>query len=218
MGNCTSALASRTSIQRPRGVRSGLRSTSRLRLPLFAFGAALALVIVPMVDPSAAFEQASAATVEKLRAADDGQSFTVSAAGVSLDEVDRGKYKVIEKKVEPKKVVAAASEAIVTGTPDPGSAKDIALKLVEKKGWGYSEFNCLVSLWNKESGWNVYAHNVGSGAYGIAQALPGEKMASVASDWKTNAETQIIWGLGYIEGRYGTPCGAWASSEARGWY
>jgi len=169
-----------------------------------------------MVDPSAAFEQASAATVEKQRAADDGQTFTVSASSASQDEVDRGKYKVIEKK-EPKKEVAVAGVP-ATGTPDPGSAKDIALKLVTRKGWGSGEFDCLVSLWNKESGWNVYAHNVGSGAYGIAQALPGEKMASVASDWKTNAETQIIWGLGYIEGRYGTPCGAWASSEARGWY
>jgi hypothetical protein len=30
--------------------------------------------------------------------------------------------------------------------------------------------------------------------------------------------TQITWGLGYIQGRYGTPCGAWAKSQASGWY
>jgi len=172
-----------------------------------------------MVDPSAAFEQASAATIEQARQADDGQTFvTASADSVKNAKINRGSYKVIEKKEEPKKVAVEAAGAPASGTPDPGSAQAIALKLVTAKGWGAGEFNCLVSLWNKESGWNVYAHNVGSGAYGIAQALPGEKMASVGADWKTSAKTQIIWGLGYIEGRYGTPCGAWASSEARGWY
>jgi hypothetical protein len=75
-----------------------------------------------------------------------------------------------------------------------------------------------VALWNKESHWNVYAHNVRSGAYGIPQALPGDKMATAGADWATNPATQITWGLGYIGGRYGTPCGAWGHSQAKGWY
>ena len=57
-----------------------------------------------------------------------------------------------------------------------------------------------------------------SGAYGIPQALPGSKMASVGADWRDNAVTQIKWGLGYIADRYGSPCGAWAHSEGHGWY
>jgi hypothetical protein len=73
-------------------------------------------------------------------------------------------------------------------------------------------------LWNKESGWRVNAYNSGSGAYGIPQALPGSKMASAGADWQTNAATQIKWGLGYIKGRYGTPCGAWGHSQSVGWY
>ena len=80
------------------------------------------------------------------------------------------------------------------------------------------EFPCLNKLWNRESGWNHKAYNSGSGAYGIAQALPGSKMASVADDWRTSPATQIKWGLGYIKGRYDTPCGAWAHSESSGWY
>jgi hypothetical protein len=56
------------------------------------------------------------------------------------------------------------------------------------------------------------------GAYGIPQALPGSKMASAGPDWQTNATTQITWGLEYIDGRYGNPCGAWAHSQATGWY
>ncbi|MCY7287980.1 MAG: G5 domain-containing protein, partial [Cryobacterium sp.] len=73
-------------------------------------------------------------------------------------------------------------------------------------------------LWNKESGWRVNAENSSSGAYGIPQALPGSKMATAGDDWQTNPATQIQWGLGYISGRYGTPCGAWAHSSDVGWY
>lgn len=112
--------------------------------------------------------------------------------------------------------VARAAPAV--GTPDPGSAQAIAYDMVLARGWDQTQFDCLVALWSKESGWNTFAHNTRSGAYGIPQALPGDKMASVGDDWQTNPVTQITWGLGYIEGRYGTPCGAWESSQLRGWY
>ncbi len=90
--------------------------------------------------------------------------------------------------------------------------------MLASRGWGDDQFSCLVSLWNKESGWNYRAYNAGSGAYGIPQALPGSKMSSAGADWETNAATQISWGLGYISGRYGTPCGAWSHSQSTGWY
>ena len=85
-------------------------------------------------------------------------------------------------------------------------------------GWSSSQFSCLDSLWNQESGWNVFASNPTSGAYGIPQALPGSKMASAGPDWQSDAATQIRWGLGYIQGLYGSPCGAWAHEQADGWY
>ena len=101
---------------------------------------------------------------------------------------------------------------------DPGSAKAIAQVMVADRGWGADQFACLDSLWQKESNWRVTAANPSSSAYGIPQALPGSKMASAGADWQTNAETQISWGLGYISGRYGTPCGAWAHSKAKNFY
>lgn len=110
------------------------------------------------------------------------------------------------------------ASAPAAATPDPGSAQAIAYDMVMARGWGEGEFSCLVSLWNKESGWRVNANNASSGAYGIPQALPGSKMASAGADWQTNPATQISWGLSYIEGRYGTPCGAWAKSQSSGWY
>ena len=85
-------------------------------------------------------------------------------------------------------------------------------------GWGEDQFGCLVALWQKESGWNYQAYNSSSGATGIPQALPGSKMATAGADWQTNPATQIAWGLGYIAGRYGTPCGAWSHSQSVGWY
>ena len=100
----------------------------------------------------------------------------------------------------------------------PDGAQAIARSMMGSYGWGDGEFSCLQSLWNRESGWNYQAENASSGAYGIPQALPGSKMSSVAGDWATNPSTQITWGMQYIQGRYGTPCSAWAHSESVGWY
>jgi hypothetical protein len=104
-------------------------------------------------------------------------------------------------------------------SPQPsGSPQQIASAMLSSFGWGQDQFGCLVSLWNTESGWNVSASNPSTGAYGIPQALPGSKMASAGPDWQTNAATQIRWGLGYIQGLYGSPCGAWGHEQSTGWY
>ena len=103
-------------------------------------------------------------------------------------------------------------------TPNPGSAQEEAWNQMQPYGWGQDQFNCLVALWNRESGWRVNAYNASSGATGIPQALPGNKMASAGEDWLTNPATQIRWGLGYISARYQTPCTAWQHSESTGWY
>jgi hypothetical protein len=162
-----------------------------------------------------------------------GDIQTLPAAAVADDaepaDLDRGGYSVYVKPTPtPTPVVvaetAAESSAPSTGwappfvSPDPGTAQAIAYDMVKARGWGDSEFSCLVALWSKESGWRVNAYNASSGAYGIPQALPGSKMGSAGADWETNPATQISWGLGYIGGRYGTPCGAWGHSQSVGWY
>jgi len=94
----------------------------------------------------------------------------------------------------------------------------IAQALLAEFGWSQDQFGCLDSLWTRESNWNVHADNPNSSAYGIPQALPGSKMASAGDDWATNPVTQIRWGLGYIQDRYGSPCGAWGHSQSQGFY
>ncbi|MFD1491993.1 transglycosylase, partial [Microbacterium wangchenii] len=100
----------------------------------------------------------------------------------------------------------------------PAQAQAHARTAISRYGWGEDQFSCLVRLWNRESGWRAEALNRSSGAYGIPQALPAEKMASAGPDWRTNATTQIAWGLAYIKARYASPCGAWDHSERTGWY
>jgi hypothetical protein len=186
----------------------GRHIRGRWSLPIFSFFACVAFVAVIFVSPTGGPSAYASPVVEQYVAV---QTQSVEASGSFTNQVSRDAY-TITKPPPPKPVAPAA------GTPDPGTAQAIALEMLTARGWGADEFNCLVALWNKESHWNVYANNVGSGAYGIPQALPGSKMASAGADWATNPATQITWGLGYIAGRYGTPCGAWSSSQSRGWY
>jgi len=112
---------------------------------------------------------------------------------------------------------------------DPQDAKNFAKSLFGDYGWNDDEFVCLDNLWTRESGWQWDAKNDAfapskeatpeNQAYGIPQSGPGIKMATMGDDWKTNPQTQIRWGLWYIQNsRYGTPCAAWQHSEDNGWY
>jgi hypothetical protein len=96
--------------------------------------------------------------------------------------------------------------------------RQIAWKMLRHFHWSTRQFPDLNRLWARESGWNVHALNPYSGAAGIPQAVPGNKMASAGPNWRTNATTQIRWGLRYIRDRYGSPRRAWGHETADGWY
>jgi hypothetical protein len=198
--------------------RISLRPATQL---LFAFTAAVAFLLVNVVDPYSGATAAPNFNVATSRFGDLAVQ-TVDVVNTSGATVTRDGVTVTAPPPPPPKVIAGPAHsgggAPAAGVPDPGSAQAIALQMLQARGWGMDQYSCLVSLWNRESGWNVYSYNKGSGAYGIPQALPGSKMASVGADWQTNPATQITWGLGYITGRYGTPCGAWSHSQSSGWY
>jgi septal ring factor EnvC (AmiA/AmiB activator) len=103
---------------------------------------------------------------------------------------------------------------------DPAGAQAYARARLGAYGWSDSQFSCLVSLWNGESNWRADALNPYSGAYGIPQSLPAEKMATAGADWRTNGNTQVEWGLAYISAAYGSPCAAWNRWQSRSphWY
>ena len=148
-----------------------------------------------------------------------------SAAGVLAAKKAAAKLAAAKKAAVAAKSVAATKTSSPTSTAPTattsvtsGDPKTIAASMLGSYGWSSSQMGCLVSLWTRESGWNYRAENSGSGAYGIPQSLPGSKMASAGADWRTNPATQIRWGLTYIKGSYGSPCGAWGHSQATGWY
>ncbi|UAJ81705.1 CHAP domain-containing protein (plasmid) [Leifsonia sp. ZF2019] len=97
----------------------------------------------------------------------------------------------------------------IGGVPNGDANGDAKAYALQALGGDTNQFDCLNNLWMGESGWNPHAQNPSSGAYGIPQALPAEKLASAGADWRDNPITQVKWGLGYIQGRYGTPCQAW---------
>ncbi len=113
----------------------------------------------------------------------------------------------------------AARRARSSASQSVAALQDYAHNLViYGYGWSEDDFTALVNLWNRESGWKVTAGNPYSGAYGIPQSLPGNKMATEGADWATNGETQIRWGLKYILNTYGSPSGAWAHFLQKNWY
>jgi hypothetical protein len=183
-----------------------------------AFVATFAILFVMVIDPYAGAYAASAEAPNHWVVI-NGQTYI--AAGSYSISASRGHYTVTEKPTTSIASTAGSTPAVsgapAAPVPSPGSAKAVALAILQSKGMGNDQYSCLVSLWDRESGWRVNAANP-SGAYGIPQALPGSKMASAGPNWQTNAKTQILWGLGYISARYGNPCGAWAHSQSTGWY
>jgi hypothetical protein len=81
-----------------------------------------------------------------------------------------------------------------------------------------SDYMYVDYIISRESGWNAAAQNTSSGAYGLCQALPGSKMESAGSDWRTNAVTQMEWCNGYAVGRYGSWGGAYNFWTSHHWW
>lgn len=115
--------------------------------------------------------------------------------------------------------LSAAQDEALAERYTPAYAKDYARDYMKKRyGWGSSQYHALLSLWNRESGWDYTAENPTSGAYGIPQSLPAAKMASEGKDWRSNPEPQIRWGLKYIKSTYGSPSATVAFWDSNGWY
>lgn len=108
--------------------------------------------------------------------------------------------------------------AVLAGDPAQPAPQQIARNMLRSYGWTPRQFKYLNWLWTAESNWSVSAVNPSTGAYGIAQAVPGAKMAGAGPDWQADAATQIRWGLTYIAAFYGSPRAAWEHEAADGWY
>lgn len=182
---------------------------------------------------------ADTATVDATRLAQDRRTTNVSRSAsreqARLSEVERAKKAEAKKKAEGRRKAEAAKKKRAEEKAKPVSQREFtdaeiaviqkdpapyAKEMLPEFGWGEGEWSCLISLWNGESNWDYKATNSSSGAYGIPQSLPADKMATSGEDWRTNPITQMHWGMDYIKQSYGTPCGAkafWDSNNPH-WY
>jgi heat shock protein HslJ len=166
---------------------------------------------------------AELATALKQVAALQAAFKTAKAAELAADRARKAQAAARAAAAAQAAAAAAQAAGPYTG-PIPTSCnsysgnRQIGCALLAASGQGFDQMACLDKLWTQESGWYITATNAQTGAYGIPQSLPGNKMASVGPDWQNSATTQIKWGLGYIQGRYGTPCNAWSHEMSFSWY
>jgi hypothetical protein len=199
------------------GVRTRL-AVHRPGLAAAAVGAVTATVVLGAISTTSAGRVVRSPTSQEQSHSFSADSeYTIERSG-HVDGLSRAAVRA----PLPTKSVAIEPADVSGGTTrsvaPPTDPQDIAMLMLAEYGWDDSEFPCLDALWTRESNWSPFAQNTYSGAYGIPQALPGSKMASVGSDWATNPATQIEWGLDYIQDRYGSPCSADSFQASNGWY
>ena len=152
---------------------------------------------------------AGASPIASLIVSPTDETFGERAATVSRSlGAGRGSTSTTQNVAAPTATTAPAAPAPSPApmpTPSVDDARSFALAQI-----GAMQFSCLDALWQHESDWDPSAENPASGAYGIAQALPAARMASIGKDWMSNPITQVSWGLEYIAARYGSACSAWS--------
>jgi hypothetical protein len=147
-----------------------------------------------------------------------------ASPGVSAADLERREQTPVvsrsARRTSPSKAAAlsmsAGSAVTKSQKLSEGDPRDIARALLPLYGFSSDQFSCLDSLYMSESGWRIDADNPSSSAYGIPQALT--QLHDLPADYMTSAESQIRWGLEYIQDTYGTPCGAWSFKAGHGWY
>jgi hypothetical protein len=123
----------------------------------------------------------------------DGTLSTQNASGVQSDPVSRvGRSVLVAIGI----TLFAAPSAAAPDEVKQLTIKEYAAILVDDK----KQMSCLGKLYGKESAWNPDAVN--GSHYGIPQGRSIYLKTALP-------EQQIMWGLKYIDNRYGSPCKAW---------
>ncbi|MFC8449652.1 lytic transglycosylase domain-containing protein [Kitasatospora sp. NPDC057223] len=148
------------------------------------------------------------------KAAADAQAKADAEKAAQAAEEKRKADEAAANRSKARSAMAAVETAAPAVKVAAGSVQEMAQQIIGND----AQFQCFSQIVKRESGWNYTASNASSGAYGLVQALPGSKMASAGADWRTNPATQIKWGLGYMNSRYGSPCGAWTFWQSHHWY
>lgn len=174
---------------------------------------ALTLALTPTFSPTALAAEASGSTPST--SGESSLAVVNPVEPVTGEKASEAKLVVATEVLTSGKLTAlnlasvARSAYLVEKAKTRNGARSVGKLLAkENYGWTGKQWTCLDKLWIKESQWTYTSHNKRTGAHGIPQAYPATKYEFVGSDWRKNPVTQIMWGLKYIDSRYGTPCRA----------
>jgi len=119
-----------------------------------------------------------------------------------------------------KSAQAAAASSMFGGSGALGGDEAANRALAQRLfPWPMSMWPAFVDLEMHEAGFNRFARNPSSGAYGIPQALPPTKMPFAAqAAGGSHAGPQLGWMFGYIRDVYGNPLVADAHEHSHNWY
>ncbi|NEK58674.1 lytic transglycosylase domain-containing protein [Geodermatophilus sabuli] len=172
-------------------------------------------------EASAAQAQAAAEQAELDRQAAEREAAERAAAEAAAREEAERQAAEAAARAEAEREAAEAAAAAPRSSGSSGAAAPAAQGSFKEyavaKVGSAQQFSCLENLWGKESGWNPNAQNPSSTAYGIPQFL-NSTWAGTGIAKTSDGYRQIDAGLIYIENRYGSPCAAWAHSQANNWY
>ena len=113
--------------------------------------------------------------------------------------------------------MAALGAAVLSG--NVGANQKLGQAMAQAAGWTGLQWTDFNAVEMREAGWNQFADNPTSTAYGIAQNINPSTYPAAgtrAGGWSPAA--QIAWMISYIQGRYGTPAAALAHEVNYGWY
>lgn len=124
---------------------------------------------------------------------------------VSVYEVEfENNNEVARNLIQEDILVEPTPEIVVEGArPSISPERAQCAEWARAAGVSDGDLEVAIDLIYRESGCRVDATNASSGAYGIPQSLPGNKMAKFGDDWQTNPVTQIRWMAEYVTKRYG---------------
>jgi hypothetical protein len=151
-----------------------------------------------------------------------GGGSPITAAGPYVARHETGFYHSVITAAEHLAITALRQlgrRALVSSSAVGGDAaanKALARRIFP---WGAPQWPAFVDLVMAESGFNRFARNPSSGAYGIPQALPPSKLPFAGqAGGGSHAGPQLSWMFSYIAQRYGTPANAWAHEVTNHWY
>ncbi|MER7773974.1 transglycosylase SLT domain-containing protein [Streptomyces sp. NPDC096191] len=163
--------------------------------------------------------QAIAADATAKKGAEEAARKAAAKTAVAKQEkAKQAAEEAAKKRQEEKEAASRDAERDSTSFAVQSSYSTGQIQAMARQMVPSGQFQCFSNIVDHESSWNYQAVNPSSGAYGLFQALPAGKYASAGADWRTNPATQIKWGLSYMDGRYGSPCEAWAFWQANHWY